>query len=656
MSAESTAPADLSNMGIDLSQMFRPSWTLESKESSDATARLAAKFDEGDRPERSDRGPRRGGGERGRGRDANASRGPRNDQGARGPRPEGRREGQGGQGKGPRREGGGDRRDRRSGRDERGPRPEPVAKPMLEGWKLQLVPEAAAIEGIAKQVRSRAKAYPLFELARLIVQLSDRYSVKLQSEEATVAPDLFRVKVDGSLWQTRKEAVSHLLSKHIEKFYHRSSVTTEPPKGAFNVVAQCGMSGVLLGPPNHHEYTSRLIALHSSRFKNMPFEVYKSRIRMMRDEALIEQWKTEQSTKTVFNPIEPGSEKQEEPVAAAEASAPEAEIQASASDESAPEVPVETAATDVVTEEPAAAVAETSEAPAEPIAETVEAGAAPAAEQSSPEGSGETASETRLEAAETGLSFEEVTAHFNEHHAMNEVEPSGAEITVAGGVALHGSTPLLRELLLKNLQEMDRFPLPLAQVLGKELTGRGLQLFKSHKKIINVSVARPRYLDRETTPIGEGFRAILDYLEAHPKQPRDKQWAALLAQRPDPVIEGAESAEGAEAVAVSEEEKLKRREQALATDLLWLLHQGHVIDFAMGNLQAATRPAPKPEPKKKEKKEESPDAAPAVENALAEEAVTAVAETPEIAEEPQGTGSVSQTPNPAPETQEPRIG
>ena len=45
--------------------------------------------------------------------------------------------------------------------------------------------------------------------------------------------------------------------------------------------------------------------------------------------------------------------------------------------------------------------------------------------------------------------------------------------------------------------------------------------------------------------------------------------------------------------AVLDEATLKRREQALGADLLWLLHQGHVIDFAMGNLQAATRPAPK---------------------------------------------------------------
>lgn len=662
MSHESTAPADLSNMGIDLSQMFRPSWTLEAKESSDATARLAAKFDEGDRPERSDRSPRRGGGDRHDrrgGRDARESRGSGTERG--GPRHEGRREGQGAQGRGPRREGGRDRHERRGGRDERGPRPEPPAKPMLEGWKLQLVPEAAAIEGIAKQVRSRAKAYPLFELARLIVQLSDRYSVKLQSEGET-ASELFRVKFDGSLWQTRKEAASHLLSKHLEKFYHRSSVTTEPPKGAFSVVAQCGMSGVLLGPPNHHEYTSRLITLHASRFKNMPFELYKSRIRMMRDEALIEQWKTEQSTKTVFNPIVPDSEKEE--AAATAVTAPEAEIPSSAPAESETDGSVGTPAAEIATEEPTVTDVETPEAAHEPIAEaapeTAKAESTSAAEESSPDSpevAGETSSEAPSEAVATGLSFEEVIAHFNEHHAANEVEPVGGEIMLAGAVALHGSTPLLRELLLKNLQEMDRFPLPLAQVLGKELTGRGLQLFKSHKKIINVSVARPRYLDRETTPIGEGFRAIIDYLEAHPKQPRDKQWAALLAQRPDPV------AEGTEASAVSEEEKIKRREQALATDLLWLLHQGHVIDFAMGNLQAATRPAPKQEPHKKENKEGVADAAttaPVVEDALAkkvvvtEEVIGAIAETPEFVAEPEVTEPTAPT-NHAPETQEPRV-
>ena len=615
MSDESNAPADLSNLGIDLSQMFRPSWTTETAGSSDATAKLAAKFDEGDRPARGDRHDRSGReGGRGPRREGPRPGGPRREGGPgggnrdRGPRPEGRRDGKKG---GPRREGG-------RGREERGEnRPERAPQPVLEGWKLSIIPDEAAIEGIAKQVRSRAKAYPLFELARLILQLSDRYNVKL-TPESEQNPGFFRAKKDGSLWTSRKEAVNHLLAKHLGKFYRKSSIATEPPKGAFTVVAQCGMSGVLLGPPNHHEYTSRIISLHASKFRNMPFEVYKSRIRMVRDEALIEQWKSEQSTKTVYIPLTPGSENEEvAPTPAVEAPAAESEVTASPITPEPTEAPAEA----VVIEEGAPA-----ETLAEETAETADVTEAPAAEaQEADSAETEEAAPTAEKSEEGGLTLEEAAAHFQEHHAANEVESVEGEVTLSGRAALHESTHLLRELLLKNLREMDRFPLPLAQAIGKELTGRGLQIFKSHKKIIHVSMARPRYLDREATPIGESFKAILEYLEAHPNQRRDKQWAALLALRTEtadstgpvttaPVEEAsATSTESttptAPVAAASDAETLKKREQALGVDLLWLLHQGHVLDFAMGNLQAATRPAPKQTPQPSKKDEAAAEAA-----------------------------------------------
>jgi len=188
------------------------------------------------------------------------------------------------------------------------------------------------------------------------------------------------------------------------------------------------------------------------------------------------------------------------------------------------------------------------------------------------------------------LTLEEATAHFQEHHAENEVELAEGELKLSGRAALHESTQLLRELLLTHLREMDRFPLPLAQAVGRELTNRGLQLFKSHRKIIHVSMVRPKYLDRTTTPVAQGFISILEYLEAHPNQSRDKQWNALLSGRTEIPEEGE---------AAPQEKILECREKALGVDLLWLLHQGHVIDFAMGNLQAATRPAPKQPAKKK---------------------------------------------------------
>ena len=571
MSDDSNSPADLSNMGIDLSQIFRPSWTVDS---SDSTAKLAARFDDGDRFDRPDR-------KSGQHRGDDRGRGPRTGQGrdrdSRGPRPQsagGNRDSKGGPGGG----GGGQRgnRDAGRGRDARGPRqedrrPEPVDKPVLEGWKIGLIPQASALEGISKQIRSRAKTYPLFELARLIIQLSDRYLIRLTAE-GEASPELFRAKLDDSLWTSRKGAISHLLSKHLEKFYRRSSITVDAPKGSYSVVAQCGMSGVLLGPPNHHEYQSRLLALHATRFKNLPFEVYKARIKMMRDEALMEQWKSEQSTRTVYIPIEPEAE-QELPVA------PEAVP----ADEQLP-------ASEVVIEPPSAVETEgvtPGEAPSEETAPVTESSAvtesteeAPAAEVSE---AAETVAEelpaSSEEISENGLTLEEATAHFNEHHAALAVEPAGTDITVSGRVALHESDPLLHELLIKTLQELDRFPLPLAQIIGKELTSAGLQIFKAQKKIIHVSVARPRYLDRSTTPTSEGFRKILDYLEAHPNQHRDKQWAGMLAQITEPAGEEAEA--------------VQRREQALGTDLISLLHQGHILDFAMGNLQAALRPVPK---------------------------------------------------------------
>jgi len=643
MSDEPKNPADLSSLGIDLSQLFRPAWTQDSGES---TSRLAEKFDEGERPER---GPRRGPGPR-RESGGRPDRGPRPERGAgdrsqgprRGPSEGGERRGEG---RGPRREGGerhgGDRGRGRDPRREPERRPEPAPKPVLEGWTVDLVPEPVAIEGIARQIRSRAKAYPLFELARLIVKLSDRYSVKLRPSSGE-SSELHRVNLDGSIWQTRKEAVSHLLQRHRDRFYRSSSITVEAPKGAFAVIAQCGMSGVLLGPPNHHEYTSKVIGLHAARFRNLPFEVFKSRIRMVRDEALIEQWKTEQSTKTVFIPVTPGDSSGTE--VATPAVEPESVVptEAVAENEVTPAETQDVTATsptaDAPSEETALEVApevtqtegDSSESPSEEApADAVEGqeSDAPAAEPAA--------------AAEGGLTEEEVSTHFLEHHAGEQIETASGELLLAGKTALHGSTPLLRELLLRRLQELDRFPLPLAQTLGRDLTALGLQIFKSHRKIIHVSVARPRYLDREITPVGENFRAILEYLEAHPKQNRDKQWNALLRLRAEsaslpeattttapaapenetttaeapvssPVVEASPSSPDVSVVTPAEErapvqpqaqapdeETLRKREQALAADILWLLHQGHVIDFAMGNLQAATKPVPKPEPKKK---------------------------------------------------------
>src|SRR5260370_1278812 len=75
---------------------------------------------------------------------------------------------------------------------------------------------------------------------------------------------------------------------------------TEPPKGKYTFVAQCGLSGVILGPPNHHDYQNQLRKLHADRFSRMPVEAFKARIKIVRDEEVVKKWVEDQSWKTEY--------------------------------------------------------------------------------------------------------------------------------------------------------------------------------------------------------------------------------------------------------------------------------------------------------------------------------------------------------------------
>ena len=131
------------------------------------------------------------------------------------------------------------------------------------------------------------RAYPLFDIAQMILQKPERHAVAfsvVKNAEGKPSQALFVCALDDTLWLSEDEAVGHVLKKHFVTFYQAERTATEPPKGRYTFVAQCGMSGVVLGPPNHHDYQNQLHKLHSERYSRMPFEVYKSRVRIVRDE------------------------------------------------------------------------------------------------------------------------------------------------------------------------------------------------------------------------------------------------------------------------------------------------------------------------------------------------------------------------------------
>lgn len=403
------------------------------------------------------------------------------------------------------------------------------------------------------------RAYPLFDIARLILQKPERYAVRFavkKNAEGQPTQPLFVCALDETLWLGEDEAIAHVLQKHFTTFYQAERTATEPPKGKYTFVAQCGMSGAILGPPNHHDYQNRLHKLHTERFARIPFEAYKARVKIVRDEEVVKKWVDEQSWKTEYVCLN---------------------------------VP-------------------------EPL---------------------------KLSGRE------EVEQHFRSVHKDTIIKPAEAH-TVSGaaarGMRCHGLARLAREVS----DDQRRFPLQMATGLSQQFAQHGLQFFKVNKTVTHVSVARPHYIDLETTPVSNGVKRIVEYINAHPRCSRRKLMEALAPSpmaKPIPIAPPpAETAASESASAATEappkavEPEPTPEQTALISDLHWLIHQGHVIEFANGAMDTAKKPLPRP-PKAAAKPADVPVDAP-----VAAEETSAPVEVPESsnAEAPTATEPVGE--------------
>ena len=539
MSTEEESKKPESEMGLDLDLHFLPAWAQKSANvnqyekytggEGDRRERRGGR-DFGDRPPRRD-GPRFGGPGGQRGRGPGGPGGPGGGQRPRGDRGEGGR---------------GDRRGPGGRGERRGPGGPPQDRPQIKLPELEVtfIPEEKGVESLARQIKLSGRAYPLFEIGYLVLKKPERYHVHLTSkkkEDGTPVQPLYICGLDETLWLDETDAMHHVLDKHFGTFYSTEKIPTDPPKGVYTFVAQCGMSGTILGPPNYHDYQNKLRKLHQERFARMPFEAFKARIKIVKDEAIVKKWLEEQSFRTEYTALN--------------------------------------------------------------IPETLKLN-----------------------------SREEVEKHFRETHLANVIKQVD-NYTLPGTAAVNAQNRALQSLLRRHYDEQMRFPLKVVNILSGQFARQGLQFFKVNKSVTHVAVARPHYLDYDATPISEGIRKIVDFINANPRSTRKKLIEALApganvaaatavapvpaapAETPVPAA-AAPTAEGTATETPAEAQatpvpvqpaapEVPPEVAAIISDLHWLVHQGHVIEFANGILETAKKPAPRPPRPEKQQKTEA---------------------------------------------------
>jgi len=164
---------------------------------------------------------------------------------------------------------------------------------------VRFLPRVSAFENVVAQIKSGSVAYSLFALARLFLEKATRHDVQL-----TAPPEspLFQLGENGAVSVDRQFLERNAFRFTQNDFYKIDITETEPLKGNFTNVARCRLSGMLLGPTNHHDYQRRLRNLYEQRFsRRMSFADYQRQIQIVTDPAEIEKWKEDARKVTTYS-------------------------------------------------------------------------------------------------------------------------------------------------------------------------------------------------------------------------------------------------------------------------------------------------------------------------------------------------------------------
>ena len=185
-------------------------------------------------------------------------------------------------------------------RSEQAPQPEFIIP--APGIRVQVEPNADAIHLIAKEVVHVARVYSLFDIAKTLMSQRERFHGIFTVDASK--PEIYHGHRDNSLWLTKEEAVNHFWTSDWRgDLYEEEEVEIDGPSGNFQVVAKCGLSGVLLGPPNYHAYQSTIRQVHREKFPTMPFDRYAARIVTERNEEAVQAWLHTMKTKLRWRPV-----------------------------------------------------------------------------------------------------------------------------------------------------------------------------------------------------------------------------------------------------------------------------------------------------------------------------------------------------------------
>ena len=174
--------------------------------------------------------------------------------------------------------------------------------PFVFSMEVLFYPEDAPFAKLADVMKHLKRTYQLFDIAELVLEKPERFIIlakNLPLEDGTVKP-LYCAQPANIPFEDEESAKKFALECWLNEMFEQVEVEAEAPKGSFQVVNRCSISGDLLGAPNWHKYGEYVREYHAQKFAKMPYEKFLASVETVRDEALVAQWLEQMKKRLVY--------------------------------------------------------------------------------------------------------------------------------------------------------------------------------------------------------------------------------------------------------------------------------------------------------------------------------------------------------------------
>lgn len=164
--------------------------------------------------------------------------------------------------------------------------------PFAFTMEVLFYPEDAPFAKLADVMKHLKRTYQLFDIAELVLEKPERFVILAKNLPETdgITKPLYCAQPMNLPFETEEEAKKCAVDHWMGELFEKAEVEAEAPKGAFQVVNRCSLSGDLLGAPNWHKYGEYIREYHAQKYPNMPYEKFLASIETVRDEEKIAEW------------------------------------------------------------------------------------------------------------------------------------------------------------------------------------------------------------------------------------------------------------------------------------------------------------------------------------------------------------------------------